>query len=115
MIDMTPDRQTVINQLLAKPQTIHFAETELIKAQEATQKAQYTLDDREAELLQGTLIDGKNAEIRKAQLKDHTMTERAAVIGAVRKEALARAELAVAHNEFAALRAVSRLLAGEVA
>jgi hypothetical protein len=108
-------REDLIKQLLAKPQEIHAAEMAVLEAQKATQKAQYALDAREAELLQGTQIDGKNAEIRKAQLQDFTMSERAEVIGAVREEALTRSALTRLQNEFHALRSVTRLMAGEVA
>jgi hypothetical protein len=109
------NRIDLIDKLMTKPQEIHAAEVAVLEAQAASQDAQRALETRESELLQSDAIDGKNAEIRKAQLQLMTTAERAALFQAVRAEGLARVNLTRLQNEFHSLRAVSRLMAGEVA
>jgi hypothetical protein len=109
------DKTTLIDQLMKKPAEIYEAEVGLLEAQSKVQKAQYNLDTKKSELLQGTQIDGKNAETRTAQLHDLTMVERAEVVGAEREVSSARAILSRLQNELASLRAIARLLESEVA
>jgi hypothetical protein len=109
------DRNELVDLLLAMPLRIHASERNLLAAQDMTRNAQRILDERERELLQSDVIDGKNAEVRKAQLQDMTKGERLAVTVAAQDEAIARTDLTLLQNEFAAFRAAARLLAGEVA
>jgi hypothetical protein len=110
------DRAQLIQKLESMPEVIHRAELELLKAAEDTRQAKLALDMREGALiLEEGLINGKNAEQRRAQLDSHTIEERNALVTAQQVEASARAMLTRQQNEFAAYRAMARLLAEEVA
>lgn len=109
------DKQIIIDKLLRLPEEIKSAELAVIDAQVVVTKAKEALMRKENQLILDRLIDGKNAEIRGAQLKEFTKVEREAVNIAENKLALARMELNQLLNQFKAYRAIAELLESEVA
>lgn len=109
---MTKDE--LIAKLEEKPREIYNAEMQLLKALSELEQVQKALADKRSDLLLANKIDGKNAEMRAAQLDLATRTEREEV--ALREQIVAqrKAELNLCRNEFVALGLVARMLAGEV-
>ncbi|MGF7050382.1 hypothetical protein J2T13_004920 [Paenibacillus sp. DS2015] len=109
------NKQDIVVRLLALPAEIAKAEEEVLQANESLVSAKELLQGKEDDLLLGNMIDGKNAEIRAAQMRQNTVHER---------EILAEAELNLKNevtrlgrlrDEFRALQAVTSLLKGDVA
>lgn len=109
------DRQMIINRLTQLPAEIEQAEMDLFDAQLRATKARDILANKEAQLYLDGIIDGKNAEIRSAQLKEHTAAERDAILAAENQVALARINLNRVLNQFKAYRAIAGLIESEVA
>ena len=107
-------KDNVVNILVELPAYIFKAENDVIAAQYTLQKAKDCLADREAELLLSGEINGKNAELRQAQLRQLTESERAAVNDAEVEMLKARANLNKLMNESKCLRSAANILAGEV-
>ena len=105
----------VVRDLLAILDMLVQAEDWLVKAQVAYDRAREALADAEAALLgRGEAqIDGKNAEIRAAQMREATAAGRRAVREASEELVLARSQVEVRRQELSTHRAIARLLAGE--
>lgn len=110
-------KDIVQDRLLGTVRSLEEAEERLLKAQAAYDRAKEALADAEAALLLGrgeVQIDGKNAEVRAAQIREATAAERRAVQEASKELALARAQVEVRRQELSTWRAIARLVAGEV-
>jgi hypothetical protein len=112
-------RQELLAELLAMPDRLENGERSLFEIEAKAQAAREALADREAETLLGLredgtpLLAGKNAEVRGAELRLLTATEREA-LGEVERELTgAKLVLRCEQNRFAALRSAVRLLAAE--
>src|SRR5262249_31394149 len=92
------------------PGALAVAERELIEAEGARRHAAGCLQARQDTLLL-TEIDGKNAEIRAAQLRIATVTEQLLFDQAERRLAEARVSLHHLQAEHSSLRAIARLMA----
>ncbi|GAA0390195.1 hypothetical protein [Paenibacillus motobuensis] len=108
-------KQEIVNRLLELPGQIASVEYTVLEADRQVVLAKEFLQQKEDDLLLGNVIDGKNAEIRAAQMRQHTEYER---------QNLDNAELHLKNNvtrlvrlrdEFKALQAVASLLQGGAA
>jgi len=106
-------REQCIERLLKMPGEIADAEDRVVRCSVALTEATDYLEDKEAELLVNDQITGKNAEIRKAELRERTAVPRKAVRKAEQALAEARAELAKAQTKLRALEAIAALVRGE--
>ena len=104
------DKQQIMARILALPAEIAAAEEVVLQANGAVILAKDMLQQKEDSLLLGNVIDGKNAEIRAAQLRQHTQNEREALADAELNLKNAVARLGKVRDEFRALRAVVDLL-----
>lgn len=109
------NKQTIISRLLELPAEIAKAEQAVIEAQITLESAKNILTDAESYLLIGEKINGKNAEIRAAQLREHTKVEREAVTLAGDTLAQRSVYLRSLQNELKVLQSVALILGGEVA
>lgn len=105
-------KQDIIERLLALPKEIAAAEEAVITANKAVQDAKNALQAHEDGLLTSGVIDGKNAEIRTAQLRSFTGEQREVVTQAEYDLVRVKNHLAMLYNEFKALQAVADLLKG---
>ncbi len=101
----------VIQRLLDLPGEMAERESELLRFEEDRRQAEVALQAATDTLLLSGLIDGKNAEVREAQVRAGTTTERAALAMEERLVASAKFRLHCLQNEFASYRSVARLLA----
>ncbi len=108
-------KNDVIKRLRELPGEIQAQENALLEAVQYQEAYAESLSNTEAGLLLSGIIDGKNAEIRAAQMKDKTAEERAKVKEAENLVANARIGLNALLNELKALQAIARLLDREVA
>lgn len=106
------DKQFIINRLLSLPKEIASAEETVITANKAVQDAKAALQNQEDGLLASGAIDGKNAEVRAAQLRSFTGEQREKVTQAEYNLIRVKNHLALLYNEFKALQAVADLLKG---
>lgn len=114
-------RQNIVERLLALPALIADAETAVITTFDDLQAAKKALQHKEDGLIfgifepEGMVIDGKNAEIRAAQLRKYTVEEQAAVDAVEREHSLAKHQLNKLQTELRALQTVAELISREVA
>ncbi|UUZ80673.1 hypothetical protein LJK88_38445 [Paenibacillus sp. P26] len=106
------DKQSIINRLLASPAEIAAAEEATLQANMKLVTAKEMLQQKEDSLLLGNAIDGKNAEIRAAQLRQYTEHERESLADAELNLKNAVARLGRARDEFRALQAIVELIKG---
>jgi len=106
-------REQCIERLLKMPAEIADAEDRVVQCVAELTTAKEALEDAEARLLLSGEIDGKNAEARRAQLRERTTAEREAVRKAEQALAQAKAELAKAQVRLRALEAIAALVRGE--
>lgn len=112
------NKQLIVDRLLALPTEIVAAELLLINLQNNLLEAQNTLQHLKDGLYigvwedQGKKIDGKNAEIREAQMRQYTTLEQNGVNRATELVNRQRFEVTRLQNELTALRAVVDLLKG---
>ncbi|MFB0841835.1 hypothetical protein [Paenibacillus oleatilyticus] len=106
------DRQSIISKLLALPAKIAAEEDNVLQAHANLIEAKGILQQKEDSLLLGNIIDGKNAEIRAAQMREYTEDERKHLIEAELSLKNAVARLERYRDEFRALRSVAELLKG---
>lgn len=106
------DKQVVINRLTELPGEIEERENDLLDAKEALTNAKEALIDKQNELLVTGAIDGKNAEIRFAQMRNLTTQERAQITKAEIEVGLAQVNANRAINQFKAYRAVAKIIHG---
>lgn len=108
------DRQAIIDRLTELPKEIAKTEHELYTLSLDVKGAKEELMRAENQLYLDGKIDGKNAEVRAAQLKESTIKERNAIHVAENKVELARIKLNELLNEFRAYRTIARILEAEV-
>jgi len=106
------DRKEIIERLFSLPEEIRTAELDVFSQQLGITSAKDVLSAKEAELYTEGVIDGKNAEIRTAQLRQLTIKERNDVARAENDANMARIKLNYLHNEFKALQTVAYLIEG---
>lgn len=106
------DKQQIMARLMALPDEIAKAEEAVLHANMRLGTAKEVLQQKEDDLLLGNVIDGKNAEIRAAQMRQHTQNEREALADAELNLRHAAARLNKAREELRALQAVADLLKG---
>jgi hypothetical protein len=102
----------LINKLSGLPGEIHFAEMAIFGAQDGVTKAKDILSVKEADLYSEGVIDGKNAEIRTAQLRQLTTPERNEIAKAENALSMARIAFNQLQNYFTAYRAIAGMLKG---
>ena len=102
----------LIDKLASLPEQIELAEKEVIKSVQAIQGAKERLTFVEDQLLVSGAIDGKNAETRAAQLRAHTLQQRADIQDAENKASGTRVALNRLNNELAICRAIAGMLKG---
>lgn len=108
------DRELVIKRLLELPYEVEEAEHGVIEASLDVEKAKRELAEKEAALFNEGKVEGKNEAQRKACLLSLTADERAAVAAYEESLANCRRDYNRKLNDFAAMRTIARLLAGEV-
>lgn len=106
-------KKDVIEELRQAPERIYKAEKNLLMEIESLEIARRALEEKKNSLILSGAIDGKNAEIRNAQLDTATKTEREDVAARELFVSRSKASLDYERNRFAALKAIARLLAGE--
>ncbi|WP_410771011.1 hypothetical protein [Fontibacillus sp. BL9] len=102
----------IANRLLQLPGEISVAEDVVLEANNQLVKAKEVLQQKEDDVLLGNLIDGKNAEIRAAQMRQHTELEREDLSEAELKLKNAAVRLGKLKDELRALQAAASLLQG---
>ncbi|MCM3699234.1 hypothetical protein [Paenibacillus macerans] len=105
-------KQEMANRLLELPKEIAAAEDEVLSANVQLVQAKEALQLKEDGLLLGNVIDGKNAEIRAAQMRQHTERERDILSDAELNLKNAVTRLSKLKDEFRALQTVAGLLQG---
>ena len=98
--------------LLGMPEVIREAEMVYVEAQNNVEGLKLTLERREDALLLGGSVEGANQAGREANLRWMTMMERDAIATAQAHLRERTAELHYAQNQYAALRAIARLIGG---
>lgn len=111
---MQIDRNLVVKRLLELPAEIEESEHGVIVASLDVEEAKRELAEKEAALYNEGKVEGKNEAQRKACLLSLTAKERAAVAAAEEILADCRMKHNLKLNDFAAMRSIARLLAGEV-
>jgi len=106
------DRKEIIERLFSLPGEIRDAELEVFSKQLGITSAKDALSAKEADLYTEGVIDGKNAEIRTAQLRQLTIKERNDVAKAENDANMARIKLNYLHNEFKSLQTIAYLIEG---
>lgn len=106
------DRTQIATRIIEIPPLIAERELAVLEANRAAQRAKEYLAERESELILDGVINGKNAEIREAQLRASTAAEREQYFAAESAAAVERVKLNALHNEFKALQVVAKILGG---
>lgn len=102
----------VIKELLDYPAQLNDSELDVLGRKKRVDEKKEQLDIKEFSLLASGIINGSNAETRKAQLKDKAIGERSDL--KVAEEALSSEEAnhKLIENEFKALLAISQIIGG---
>lgn len=106
------EKEQIVARLLALPTEIAVAEEQVLEANLHVLGAKGALQAKEDMLLLSNAIDGKNAEIRAAQMREKTISERGDLEDAELNLKNAVTRLGRLRDEFKALRAVVDLLKG---
>ncbi len=106
------DKEKVIDRLFELPGEIELAEENVISADRALRSVKELLQEAEDKLLTSNVIDGKNAEIRSAQLRSFTAQERELVTAAEYTLIRSKNQLSKLYNELRALQSIADLLKG---
>lgn len=106
-------RDELLFDLARLPERIREAEGALLSASRMVEHARAHLHLAEDRLLLEGLLDGKNEETRKAQLRSRTREARVAVEEAEAERDRLRVGLEYEKAKFSAARAMARLLSGE--
>ncbi|MFB9273425.1 hypothetical protein [Cohnella cellulosilytica] len=109
---MIISKEDLILQLMELPKQIAAAEDKVLQAQDKVLEAKDILQLKEDSLWLNGSIDGKNAEIRSAQMRSFTELQRIEVSDAERELKLAAVRLQQLRDRFRALRSVVDLLKG---
>lgn len=107
-------QRDIVQELIDIPEEIKKAQEHVLDKSETLERVKAALKDREAELLLNGQIDGKNAEQRAAQLRMHTKAEREAIMALEAELNREKVHLDYSYNRLKALRAIARILGGEV-
>lgn len=107
-------QRDIVQELIDIPEEIKKAQEHVLDKSETLERVKAALKDREAELLLNGQIDGKNAEQRAAQLRMHTKAEREAMMALEVELNREKVHLDYSYNRLKALRAIARILGGEV-
>jgi hypothetical protein len=107
-------QRDIVQELIDIPEEIKKAQEHVLDKSETLERVKAALKDREAELLLNGTIDGKNAEQRAAQLRMHTKAEREAMMALEAELNREKVHLDYSYNRLKALRAIARILGGEV-
>ncbi|MOA45464.1 hypothetical protein D3C78_1678640 [compost metagenome] len=102
----------IISRLLVLPKEIAIAEDAVLEANNQLVQVKEVLQQKEDDVLLGNLIDGKNAEIRAAQMRQHTELERENLSESELKLKNAAVRLSKLKDELRALQAAASLLQG---
>ena len=102
----------LIEKLYELPKLIEDAENAVIKDVQAIQGAKERLADEQDRLLTNGSIDGKNAEIRAAQLRERTGQEVRGVQQAENKASISKVKLNRLNNELRSSEAIAGMLKG---
>jgi hypothetical protein len=105
-------KKDIMDRLMVLPVAILDEEIKLIARQYDLLDVKNTLQQAKDQLYIDGVIDGKNAEIREAQLRKATTIEQNAVNRATEIVERQKFEVSCLQNELAALRAVVDLLKG---
>lgn len=105
-------KQEIFKRLLELPSEIAAAEDVVLEANQRVVTAKETLQQVEDGLLLNNVIDGKNAEIRAAQMRTHTVDERKYLSEAELNLKNAAVRLGKLKDELRALQAAAGLLQG---
>lgn len=103
-------KDACIQTLEKLPGLIRDAEDRLVDAYEQLNHAKNALAEKEAELLLNGKIDGKNAEMRQAQLLQLTKPEREVVRTAESRVSRAKMDFNFFSNQLKAYRAIAKLI-----
>lgn len=106
------NKNDLIKELAELPAQIEAAEERLIERHNAVQVAKEVLTNKEDQAILEGLIDGKNAEIRAAQMRQYTSEARKMVQDAENGVTKTRVQLTRLNNRMAALKAIAGLLKG---
>ena len=103
----------IIGELLEYPERLHRAELSVIEAKKRVDEIKNQIEIKRNSLLLSGVIDGKNAEVREAQIDAKLNEEKGAL--SVEKENLEREELSLqlVEDEYRSLLAISRILGNE--
>lgn len=104
------NKQDMAKRIMELPKEIAEAEDAVIEANRQVVLAKEILQQKEDDLLLGNMIDGKNAEIRAAQMRQQTEHERLNLSNAELHLKNGVTRLGRLRDEFKALRAVAGLL-----
>lgn len=107
------NKAELITELELLPSRIEAVERDVLTQQQEVSKAKEALANKEADLYTEGKIDGKNAEIRNAQLRQFTTQERNEVARAENDLNLARIALNRHRNEFSAYEAIAGIFKGD--
>ena len=105
-------KDDLMRELAELPTQIEAAEERLIVRHNAVQVAKEVLTNKEDQAILEGLIDGKNAEIRAAQMRQYTSEARKMVQDAENGVTKTRVQLTRLNNRMAALKAIAGLLKG---
>ncbi len=105
-------KQEIFKRLLELPSEIAAAEDAVLEANGQLVQAKDALQRKEDDLLLGNEIDGKNAEIRAAQMRQRTELEREDLSEAELTLKNAAVRLGKLKDELRALQAAAGLLQG---
>jgi hypothetical protein len=105
-------KQEIFKRLLELPGEIALAEDAVLEANQRVVTAKEALQQVEDGLLLNNVIDGKNAEIRAAQMRSHTVDERENLSEAELSLKNAAVRLGKLKDELRALQAAAGLLQG---
>jgi hypothetical protein len=102
----------IINKLASLPDLIEEQEKVIIAAYQQVQESKSILTEAEDVLFLSGQIDGKNAEIRNAQMRAKTVNEREGLQKAENLLSAERAKLNRLNNELAVYKAIAGMLKG---
>jgi len=102
----------IINKLASLPDLIEEQEKVVIAAYQQVQESKSILTEAEDVLFLSGQIDGKNAEIRAAQMRENTTSERETVQNAERVLTIEQVKINRLNNELAICRAIAWMLKG---
>jgi hypothetical protein len=105
-------KMDLIDKLASLPELIEAQGRVVINAYQQVQKSKKGLTESEDILLLSGVIDGKNAEIRAAQMRENTVSEREAAQNAERQLSIEQVKLNRLNNELAVYRAIAGMLKG---